>query len=241
MVEAPSISTRRASAAARRARLPELASMFEECRRLSDDKLLLIPGEEANLYLGPRKPGRNPGHWLEMFPKPVFYTMKRAPGRPFVEADPKYGTSDWDRGWFKADDGTRDSYMTAHSYSMLAAQSKADGGGPHLLHFGTGGAPIAFNAVRMDVTKRGRDSYDELPFPLSQRDGHAESLGRAGFVGQQVVVGGEGRMGDRTPGGATPDERAGRRAWPGPRQCLPRRRRQPASADPVRRQQARRP
>ncbi len=73
-------------------RLPDLAAMFEECRRLSDDKLLLIPGEEANLYLGPRKPGRNPGHWLEMFPKPVFFTMKRAPGQPFVETDPKYGT-----------------------------------------------------------------------------------------------------------------------------------------------------
>ncbi len=73
-------------------RLAELAAMFEECRRLSDDKLLLIPGEEANLYLGPRKPGRNPGHWLEMFPKPVFFTMKRAPGQPFVEDDPKYGT-----------------------------------------------------------------------------------------------------------------------------------------------------
>jgi len=72
-------------------RLAELAAMFEECRRLSDDKLLLIPGEEANLYLGPRKPGRNPGHWLEMFPRPVFFTMKRAPGQPFVEDDPKYG------------------------------------------------------------------------------------------------------------------------------------------------------
>ena len=73
-------------------RLAELAAMFEECRRLSDDRLLLIPGEEANLYLGPRKPGRNPGHWLEMFPKPVYFTMKRAPGQPFVEDDPKYGT-----------------------------------------------------------------------------------------------------------------------------------------------------
>ena len=73
-------------------RLPELAAMFEECRRLSDDRLLLIPGEEANLYLGPREAGRNPGHWLEMFPKPVFFTMKRAPGQPFVEEVPPYGT-----------------------------------------------------------------------------------------------------------------------------------------------------
>ncbi|WP_435008558.1 hypothetical protein P12x_005766 [Tundrisphaera lichenicola] len=73
-------------------RLPELAAMFEECRRLSDEKLLMIPGEEANLYLGPREPGRNPGHWLAMFPKPVYWTMKRGPGQPFVENDPTYGT-----------------------------------------------------------------------------------------------------------------------------------------------------
>lgn len=73
-------------------RLAEMAAMFEECRRLSDDKLLLIPGEEANLYLGPRKPGRNPGHWLEIFPKPVAWTMKRGPEQPFVEQDPKFGT-----------------------------------------------------------------------------------------------------------------------------------------------------
>jgi hypothetical protein len=73
-------------------RLAELAAMFEECRRLSDDRLLLIPGEEANLYLGPRQPGRNPGHWLEMFPRPVFWTMKRGPDQPFVEQDPRYGT-----------------------------------------------------------------------------------------------------------------------------------------------------
>lgn len=73
-------------------RLPELAAMFEECRRLSDDRLLLIPGEEANLYLGPRKPGRNPGHWLEMFPRPVYFTMKRGRDQPFSEVDPRYGT-----------------------------------------------------------------------------------------------------------------------------------------------------
>ncbi len=73
-------------------RLAELEAMFAECRRLSDDKLLVIPGEEANMYLGPRKAGRNPGHWLEMFPKPVYFTMKRGPGQPFAEPDPKYGT-----------------------------------------------------------------------------------------------------------------------------------------------------
>ena len=73
-------------------RLAEMEAMFDECRRLSDDELLLIPGEEANVYLGPREPGRHPGHWLDLFPRPVFWTMKRAPGQPFVEDDPKYGT-----------------------------------------------------------------------------------------------------------------------------------------------------
>ena len=33
-------------------RLPEMQAMFDECRRLSDGELLLIPGEEANVYLG---------------------------------------------------------------------------------------------------------------------------------------------------------------------------------------------
>ena len=32
-------------------------------------------------------PGRQPGHWLYLFPKPVYWTMKRAPGQPFVEDD----------------------------------------------------------------------------------------------------------------------------------------------------------
>ena len=61
-------------------RLAELDAMFDECRRLSDDKLLLIPGEEANMDLGF---GGRSGHWLEMFPRPVKFTMKRADGEPF--------------------------------------------------------------------------------------------------------------------------------------------------------------
>ena len=39
----------------------ELQAMFDECRRLSDGELLLIPGEEANAYLGLPAPGRHPG------------------------------------------------------------------------------------------------------------------------------------------------------------------------------------
>ena len=63
-------------------RLGELEAMFDECRRLSDDNLLLIPGEEANMDLGF---GARSGHWLEMFPRPVKFTMKRAGGEPFEQ------------------------------------------------------------------------------------------------------------------------------------------------------------
>ena len=66
-------------------RLPELQAMFDECRRLSDDRLLFLPGEEANVHLRADTPGRNPGHWLYLFPRPVYWTMRRAPGQPFEE------------------------------------------------------------------------------------------------------------------------------------------------------------
>jgi hypothetical protein len=72
-------------------RLAEMRSMFAECRRLSDDELLLLPGEEANVHLG-RAPGKQPGHWVYLFPKPVYWTMKRASGQLFVEQDPALGT-----------------------------------------------------------------------------------------------------------------------------------------------------
>ncbi|MEO6811786.1 MAG: hypothetical protein ABI353_21980, partial [Isosphaeraceae bacterium] len=66
-------------------RLPELEAMFAECRRLSDDQLLVLPGEEANVHLGKGEPGRHAGHWLCLFPKPVYWTMTRASGQPFAE------------------------------------------------------------------------------------------------------------------------------------------------------------
>ena len=72
-------------------RLLELQAMFDECRRLSDSKLLLIPGEEANAYLGLPAPGRHAGHWLYLFPRPVYWTMKRGAGQPFREEDPNLG------------------------------------------------------------------------------------------------------------------------------------------------------
>ena len=72
-------------------RLPELDAMIAECRRLSDDQLLVIPGEEANLNLGF---GGRAGHWLEMFPKPVRYTMKRAEGQPLRDEQGVYHLKD---------------------------------------------------------------------------------------------------------------------------------------------------
>jgi hypothetical protein len=72
-------------------RLAELEAMFDECRRQSDRELLLIPGEEANSHLGLPRPGRHPGHWMYLFPKAVYWTMKRAPGQPFFEELSPYG------------------------------------------------------------------------------------------------------------------------------------------------------
>jgi hypothetical protein len=71
-------------------RLPEMAAMFAECKRLSDESLLFLPGEEANVYLGPADK-RPAGHWLYLFPRPVTWTMKRAPDQPFREPKPDGG------------------------------------------------------------------------------------------------------------------------------------------------------
>ena len=72
-------------------RLPEMEAMFAECKRLSDGELLVLPGEEANIGLGTARAGKEAGHWLYLFPKPVYWTMKRAPGQPFVEDQPPFG------------------------------------------------------------------------------------------------------------------------------------------------------
>jgi hypothetical protein len=42
-------------------RLPQMKAMFELCRKYSDEKLLLIPGEEGNKYLGNPAPREHPG------------------------------------------------------------------------------------------------------------------------------------------------------------------------------------
>ncbi len=72
-------------------RLAEMKAMFQECKRLSDSDLTFFPGEEANVHLRVKDPKANSGHWLYFFPKPVYWTMKRAAGQPFVENDPAYG------------------------------------------------------------------------------------------------------------------------------------------------------
>jgi hypothetical protein len=64
-------------------RLKELKALFDQCKRLSDKKFLLLPGEEPNEFFG--------GHWMNFFPKPVYWIMSGKPEMPFVTDDPKYG------------------------------------------------------------------------------------------------------------------------------------------------------
>lgn len=64
-------------------RLLELKTLFDQCKRLSDKDFLLLPGEEPNNFFG--------GHWLEFFPKPVYWIMSRKAEMPFVMNDPTYG------------------------------------------------------------------------------------------------------------------------------------------------------
>ncbi|MDO8541187.1 MAG: hypothetical protein Q7S40_12180 [Opitutaceae bacterium] len=65
-------------------RLPQLKRLHDECARLSDGELLVLPGEEPNVHLG--------GHWMSFFPKPVYWVLNRARDRPFEEQVPGYGT-----------------------------------------------------------------------------------------------------------------------------------------------------
>ena len=64
-------------------RITRMQTLHAECARLSDDKFLLLPGEEPNVHLG--------GHWLSFFPKPVYWTLDRKKDQPFVEEDAKLG------------------------------------------------------------------------------------------------------------------------------------------------------
>lgn len=64
-------------------RLRELKLMHDECRRLSDSELLVLPGEEPNVQLG--------GHWISLFPKPIYWTLNRPADKPFIEEVEGYG------------------------------------------------------------------------------------------------------------------------------------------------------
>lgn len=64
-------------------RLKELDALFTQCKRLSDASFLLLPGEEPNNFYG--------GHWLDFFPKPVYWIMSRSANMPFVTNDQRYG------------------------------------------------------------------------------------------------------------------------------------------------------
>jgi hypothetical protein len=64
-------------------RLLELKYLFDMCRKYSDKEFLLIPGEEPNEFFG--------GHWLQLFPKPVYWIMSRREGTPMLSDHPVYG------------------------------------------------------------------------------------------------------------------------------------------------------
>ena len=74
-------------------RLPEQEMLFRECARLSDHDLLMIPGEEVDDFLGIKERGKHPGHWMSLFPRPVYWVMQRRQEQAFVEQSPRYGRS----------------------------------------------------------------------------------------------------------------------------------------------------
>jgi hypothetical protein len=65
-------------------RLELLKRLHDECRRLSDDKILVLPGEEPNVYLG--------GHWISLFPRPVYWLLYPSADAPFERRVAGLGT-----------------------------------------------------------------------------------------------------------------------------------------------------
>lgn len=84
-------------------RLHELDEYYKDCRAVSDGKFLLIPAEEADIYLG--------GHWGLVFPHRVEWMQDRKAGQAFESADARYGkvyrVSNADEMWklVKAENG----------------------------------------------------------------------------------------------------------------------------------------
>lgn len=64
-------------------RLLELKYLFDMCKKYSDKDFLLMPGEEPNEFFG--------GHWLQIFPKPVYWIMSRKKDAPMITQHPVYG------------------------------------------------------------------------------------------------------------------------------------------------------
>jgi hypothetical protein len=64
-------------------RLHELDQYYKATRAQSGKDFLLIPSEEADIYLG--------GHWGLVFPHPVYWNQDRKPNEPFESPDDKYG------------------------------------------------------------------------------------------------------------------------------------------------------
>ena len=64
-------------------RVRRLELLHAECLRLSDDKFLMLPGEEPNVHFG--------GHWISLFPNPVNWVLNRPEGTPFVVDHPRLG------------------------------------------------------------------------------------------------------------------------------------------------------
>lgn len=64
-------------------RLLELKTLFDMCKKFSSGNFLLLPGEEPNEFFG--------GHWLDFFPKPVYWIMSKKPGSPFISQNAEYG------------------------------------------------------------------------------------------------------------------------------------------------------
>ena len=71
--------------APREDRLKTLADYYEAARRHSDTDFLIMPNEEGAA-------GGLGGHNDLLISHPVYWTLTREPGQPFVEDDPKYGT-----------------------------------------------------------------------------------------------------------------------------------------------------
>ncbi len=65
-------------------RLEELRDFSRACAAQSGKDFLLMPAEEANVYLG--------GHYAVFFPKTVYWHMSRAADQPVVSQDAKLGT-----------------------------------------------------------------------------------------------------------------------------------------------------